>query len=172
MPLQSLPDTRLVIYPAIWHKHTRPDEIEAMGGQELIDSIIEGDKWFQGFPNCYNQMDVFVRCDINPGYQFTVLEAAACGVPVVTTDPGLGKELCEAGGGIYVECQVGNFESAVLEELAIKIRIAVCQIKDQPDLIKKMGSAGRKFVEENYTWEQWIPKWREFFRKGLENAKS
>lgn len=169
MPLYSLPDTRLMIYPAVWYKHTRTDEIESMGGQQLIDSIVEGDKWFQGFPNCYNQMDVFVRCDINPGYQFTVLEAAACGVPVVTTDPGLGKELCDAGGGIYVECVQGNFEPAVLEELAGRIRKAVMQIqKDKAG----MGFVGRDFVEENYTFSKWIPKWREFFKKGLENAGS
>lgn len=132
---------------------------------------MEGDRWFQGFPNCYNQMDVFVRCDINPGYQFTVLEAAACGIPIITTDPDLGKEVCEAGGGIYVECVQGNFEPAVLEELAERIRIAVAELKADPVRRKMMGKMGRLFVETNYTWEKWIPKWREFFRKALENAK-
>ena len=172
MPLQSLPDTRLVIYPAVWWKHTRPDEIESMGGQALIDSIVEGDRWFQGFPNCYNQMDVFVRCDINPGYQFTVLEAAACGVPIVTTDPDLGKEVCEAGGGIYVECVQGNFEPEVLKELAEDIQTAVKMYQDSPLIRKLAGENGRKFVEKNYTWKKWIPKWREFFREALKNADS
>ena len=169
MPLQSLPGVRLMIYPTVWHKHTRVDEIEGMGGQDLIDSIVGGDMWWSGFPNCYNQMDIFVRCDINPGYQFSVLEAAACGVPVVTTDPGLGKELCDAGGGIYVECETG-FEPKVLEELAGRIRKAVIQLKDNKSQREEMGKLGRKFVEENYTWDKWIPAWREFFREGLTNA--
>ncbi len=171
MPLYDLKGVRLMVYPAVWYKHTRLDEIENMGGQPLIDSIVEGDKWWSGFPNCYNQMDVFVRCDINPGYQFTVLEAAACGVPVVTTDPGLGKELCEAGGGVYIECQDGNFEPPVLLELSEKIKTAVLFLKDNKNQREEMGKRGRKFVERNYTWDRHIENWRKFFREGLRNAK-
>lgn len=168
MPLGDLEGVKLDLYPASWLPHTRPDEIEQMGGQAVLDNIVDGDKWWCGFPNCYNQMDVFVRCDIDPGYQFTVLEAAACGVPVVTTDPGLGKELCDAGGGIYVECKAGNWQPEVLEELAGRIRKAVSQVMEDK---AGMGFAGREFVEKSYTWDKWAPKWREFFRKGLENAQ-
>ena len=158
------------MYPAVWHKHTRPDEIEAMGGWSVINSIVDGDKWWPGFPNCYNRMDVFVRCDIDSGYQLSILEAAACGVPVVTTDKGVGKEICNSGGGIYVECKEGNWEPEVLKELAGRIREAVTKLRDDGKLREDMGRKGRKFVEENYTWEKWIPKWREFFREGLKNA--
>lgn len=171
MPLQTLQGVKLDIYPMSWLIHTRPDEIEAMGGQAVLENIVDGEKWWSGLPNLYNKMDIFIRCDINPGYQFSVLEAAACEVPVVTTDPGLGKELCEAGGGIYIECQEGNFEPAILEELAGKIREAIWSLQDNPGLRKEMGEKGRQFIEENYTWDKWIPKWREFFRKGLEYAK-
>lgn len=170
-PLATLEGVKIDIYPTGWAKHSRVDEIESIGGQIAIDNIREGDKWWSGFPNCYNQMDVFVRCDIDPGYQFTVLEAAACGVPVVTTDPGLGKELCDAGGGIYVECQSGNWEPEVLEELAGKIQRCVEDLKHNPSIRKQMSQAGRKFIEENYTWDKHIDNWREFFRKGLKNAK-
>lgn len=172
MPLKELEGVKLDLYPASWLPHTRPDEVEQMGGQAVVDNIVDGDKWWPGFPNCYNQMDIFVRCDIDPGYQFTVLEAAACGIPVVTTDPGLGKELCDFGGGIYVECQEGNFEPEVLEELAGRIREAVVKIKTNTQMRGKMSYRGREFVKYNYTWDKWAPKWREFFRKGLESARS
>ena len=171
IPLANLVGVKLDIYPTGWFKHTRVDEIESIGGQVALDNIREGDKWWSGFPNCYNYMDVYVRCDISLGYQLSLLEAAACGIPVVTTDPGLGKELCVAGGGIYVACEDNNWQPDVLEELSEKIKSAVKLLRDHPEQRKEMGKNGRTFVEEQYTWEKWIPAWREFFRTGLKNAK-
>lgn len=167
MPLGDLDGVKLDIYPATWPMGTRADEIENMGGQKVVDNIEDGDKWWSGLPNLYNRMDVYVRCDINPGYQYSLLEAAACGIPIVTTDPGLGKEVCDAGGGIYVECQDGNWQPEVLKELSGRIKEAVKELKDKPMKRITMGQAGREFIEENYTWEMWIPKWREFFKEGL-----
>ena len=165
MPLQTLPEVRLMIYPTVWHKHTRVDEIESMGGQPLIDSIVEGDKWWSGFPNCYNNMDVFVRCDIDAGYQFSVLEAAACGVPVITTDVGLGKELCDAGGGIFIDPTDRD-----LDRIAKEIREAVIRLQNNPQERLEMGTKGRIEVVKHWQWENFIPAWRNFFREGIENA--
>lgn len=173
MPLKDLQGVKLDIYPMSWSLNTRPDEIEVMGGQAVLNNIVDGDKWWSGLPNLYNRMDIYIRCDINPGYQFSLLEAAACGVPIITTDPGVGKEICDAGGGIYIECKEGNWEPEVLKELAGRIKETVKQIKElSSDERKVMGIMGRKFVEENYTWDKWIPKWREFFKEGLRRAKN
>lgn len=170
MPLKDLGGVKLDIYPIGWSMNTRPDELERMGDQAVIDNIVDGDKWWSGLPNLYNRMDIYIRCDINLGYQFSLLEAGACGIPVVTTDPGLGKEICDAGGGIYVKCEEGNWEPKVLEELAGRIRKAVIKLRDNPKLRKDMRERGRFFVERNYTWDRYIDKWREFFREGLANA--
>lgn len=164
MPLKDL--GKLDIYPTTWSMGTREDEIEGMGGQAVLDNIEDGDKWITGLPNLYNRMDVYVRCDINAGYQFSLLEAAACGVPIVTTDPGVGKEICDGGGGIYVECLEGNWQPEVLEELSVRIYKAVETLKESRNR-KTMGLKGRKFVVENYQWDKWIPKWRRFFNEAL-----
>ena len=171
MPLVSLQGVKIDLYPMSWPMNTREDEIERMGGQAVLDNIIDGDKWWSGLPNLYNRMDIYIRCDINPGYQFSLLEAAACGVSIITTDPGLGKELSDVGGAVYIECQAGNWEPGVLAELAGKIREAVIDLRDHPKRRAQMGTKGRYFVLEKYRWEKLIPSWREFFRKGLENAK-
>ena len=170
MPLKTLKGVKIDIYPTSW-QNSRDDEIEAIGGQDTLDNIVGGDVWLSGLPNIYNKMDVYVRCDINPGYQISLLEAAACGIPIVTTDPGVGKEICDVGGGIYVECKEGNWEVEVLEELAGRIREAVVYLKEHPLKRELMGEDARTFVINHYTWKKWIPKWREFFQKGLENAK-
>lgn len=166
MPLGDLPDSRLVIYPSVWYKHTRPDEIELMGGQSVIDSIVDGDRWYPGLPNIYNQMDVFVRPDIDVGYHFPVMEAAACGVPVVCCDSGNNKELCDAGGGICIDAKDRD-----LDRIAKEFRKAVEDLRINRTERIKMGVAARKFIEENYTWDKFIPTWRDFFRKGVANAQ-
>lgn len=170
IPLHTLEGVKIDIYPTTWLPHTRPDEIELMGGQTVVDNLVDGDKWWSGLPNLYNRMDVYVRCDINAGYQYSLVEAAACGVPIVTTDPGMGKEICDQGGGLYVECDDGNWAPDVLEKLSNDIREAVEILRDTPLVRKTMGKEGRKFVEENYTWDKWAPKWRKFFQKGIEHA--
>lgn len=161
MPIADMEGVKLDIYPTGWNI-PRPDELERMGGQKVVDNIVDGDKWWSGLPNLYNRMDVYVRVDINPGYQYSLVEAAACGVPIVTTDPGLGKEICDHGGGIYVECEDGNWDPKVLEELSGRINKAVEELKDSFTR-GTMGEFGRSFVEQNYNWDKWIPKWKEFF---------
>lgn len=165
MPLKDL-DIKLDIHPTVWYKHTRPDEIESMGGQSVIDNIVSGDKWEAGLPNLYNKMDIYVRCDIDAGCQLSIMQAAACGIPVVHTDPGMGKELADAGGSIYIDPTDRN-----IERIREEIRKAVIDLKDNPDKRKEIGAKARKFIEENYTWPKLIPAWREFFREGLKYAQ-
>lgn len=170
MPLKSLEGIKLDIYPTSW-LNSRDDEIEAIGGQDTLDNIVGGDVWLSGLPNIYNRMDIYIRCDINLGYQISLLEAAACGVPIVTTDPGVGKEICEAGGGIYVECQENNWQPEVLEELAGRIKKAVISLRNSVNTRRRMSILARTFILDNYAWENHLPNWRKFFQKGLENAK-
>ena len=170
MPLSKLEGVKIDLYPTIWHKHTRVDEIESMGGWDLIDNIAGGDVWLSGLPNIYNRMDIFVRCDIEHGYQLSVMEAAACGVPVVCVDSGITKELCDAGGGICIDNGGSSWQPENLQRIAQELRQAVIRLRDDKELRKTMGEKGRKFVEEQYTWGKWIPAWREFFQKGLAHA--
>lgn len=171
MPLADIPGVKLDIYPTTWLNHTRFDEIENMGGQAVIDNIVDGDKWLSGLPNLYNRMDAYVRLDINPGYQYSLLEAAACGVPIVTTDPGVGKEICDNGGGMYVPCKEGNFEPEVLKELSGRIQEAVVALKDDQWKRSRMGQDARHFVRWRYQWEDVSEKWRAFFREGIQYAQ-
>ena len=168
--LNDIPGIKLDIYPTSWPSHTRIDEIELMGGQTVINNIIDGDKWLSGLPNIYNKMDIFIRCDIDHGYQFSVMEAAACGVPVITTDSGISKELTDADGGILIDCGDRSWKEDNLKKIASDIRKAVIRLRDNKEERWRMGNLGRDFVIRNYEWKKWIPEWRKFFQKGLENA--
>lgn len=168
LPLSELDGVTLDIYPTTWSKKTRPDEIEGMGGQRILEYIRGGDTWLSGVPNIYNRMDIYVRCDIDHGYQLSVMEAAACGIPVVATDSGITKELCDAGGGILIDCGDRSDREENLHRVRSRILEAVIFLNHHPQLRKEMGMKGRAFVQEQYQWEKWIPAWREFFQKGLD----
>ena len=70
-----------------------------------------------------------------------IIEAHACETPVIGSDSGAISEVIGDGG---LTVREGN-----IEDIAAAIR----QLKDNPELARKMGSAGRRQVEKLYTWE-------------------
>ena len=172
--LKDVKGIRLMIFPTTWPNHMRPDEVDSMGGGKVLESIVDGDKWLSGLPNLYNQMDIFIRCDINHGYQFSVFEAAACGVPVICVNSGPTGELAAAGGAISIDNGAGDKDGSWgtgnLNRIAKDIRKAVEFLRDNPNERKMLGDRGRRFTVEEWNWEKFIPAWREFFKEGLANA--
>ena len=78
-------------------------------------------------------LDVLVLCSDNEGIPLTLIEAAQCGVAVVTTDVGSVRDIVEDG-------QTGLVTETTPEALAA----AVTQLLDDPALRAKFGSAGRE----------------------------
>lgn len=71
------------------------------------------------------------------------LDAAAYGLPVITTPHGAGSERIRDGvtGFLVDPRDTGAFSAAILRVL------------DDPTLAASLGMAGRKMVEEEFTWE-------------------
>jgi glycosyltransferase involved in cell wall biosynthesis len=71
------------------------------------------------------------------------LDAAAHGLPVISTPHGAGAERVQGGvTGLLVDpCNTDSFAEGILRLL------------DDPDLAAEMGKAGRRMVEESFTWE-------------------
>lgn len=163
--LKDVEGIRLMYFPVGAPRDKK--ELDAMGGN--LDYIVAGDKYWPGIPNLYNRLDILLRVDHDPGYSFPTLEAAACGVPVIATDSGIDHLVCEAGGGILLQ---GNRASYLedLDGLANRIKEHVIYFRDNPEIRKKAGQRGRKFIENNFTWDKFILAWREFFREGVKNA--
>lgn len=157
-------------YPSTWVNN---GDIERSGGKEYLKRVVTGDKYWPGLPNIYNRMDVLLRIDNSYGYSFPTLEAAACGIPVITTYQGIDHYITEAGGGIMILPDTGgprwpfNHE----EELVGKVKRAIEFMRDNLNDRILMGYAGREEIVKNWTWEKHEQKWRDFFREGIRNAE-
>ncbi len=87
--------------------------------------------------------DVFVRPSMTEGMPLTVLEAMACGVPVVATSVAGTSEIVHQGSTGLL-CPPGDAHS-----LAQAINASL----DDPQLAKRLGENGRAMVGKGYDWE-------------------
>jgi glycosyltransferase involved in cell wall biosynthesis len=91
----------------------------------------------------YQQAAVLVENSIKEGWGLIVMEANACGTPVVAArSPGLVDSVSDGESGFLYE--YGN-----VRELADRIG----QLLDQPDLRAEMGRKGIEWAEK-YSWER------------------
>ena len=119
--------------------------------QEIANSLgLENNVRFVGFiPDSkiveyYNRCSAFVLPSYSSdqeGFGIVLLEALACGKPVITTEiVGVSKDVQEFNAGVVVKPRdVDSLANAIVE------------ILQDEDLRRKMGENGRK-VDEKYSW--------------------
>lgn len=94
-------------------------------------------------PNVLTQMDVFVNCSKQESFGVNILEAMACGLPVVATDCVGPKELISDGqSGIIVK-----------DRKPESLASAIIQLLNDQAKRKKMGEVGRSIVCNRYDWK-------------------
>ena len=168
-PLFDMDGVRWMFFPQSWENNGgTPELLNKLGGKEFIKRIVTGEKWWPGMPNIYNRLDVLVRIDNSFGYSFPVLEAAACGIPVIATYQGIDHFITDSGGGILLlpdppyekRWPVGEGE-----QLTRKLRKAIEYMRSHPRKRKEMGMNGRDEILRNWQWHKLIPAWRKFLRE-------
>ncbi|MEE9552884.1 MAG: glycosyltransferase [candidate division Zixibacteria bacterium] len=106
---------------------------------------------FEGFidhkklQDYFSRIDIFAMPSISDGESFGVaaIEASSTGLPVVVSEVGGVPEVVVDGKtGFLVQRKNVSELAKALEKLI-----------NDPNLRSKMGKAGRKFVENNYKWE-------------------
>jgi sugar transferase (PEP-CTERM/EpsH1 system associated) len=90
------------------------------------------------------------------GQKLKVLEAMACGVPVVATSRALNGIEAEAERHLLVADSPGSFVQAVLRVLR------------DPRLADELAFAGRQLVEQRYAWERSVDELEEIYRALVE----
>ena len=104
----------------------------------------------------YQRMDLYICTSRTEGGPHPLLEASACGVPIVSTKVGHAPDLIVDGrNGFLVEREVKT------------IRQKVIQLRDFPELREQMGRSARHEVEANWHWDEQAPKYVPFFEAAL-----
>lgn len=89
-----------------------------------------------------SRADVFVLPSYSEGFSMAILEAMACGIPIIITNKCNFPEVKEAGTGIIIEPDAEQLTDS-LEKLL-----------DDEDISKQMGKKGKKLIMERYTWNK------------------
>lgn len=134
---KNLPDTLLVI--------VGDGELRSSLGQLVSDLGLKDSVCFTGFRSdasaIMRHFDVFCLPSLSEGLSAAIMEAMANYLPVVATRVGGNSELViEGETGLLVEPGDPGFLADALEKLL-----------RSPDLISKMGDAGRQRIERHFT---------------------
>ena len=102
--------------------------------------------------NWYSKGDIFVYPSLYENFGQPILEAAAAGLPIVSTPVGVAQE-------IITNNETGFLFNSDAQELANRIT----QLTDQ-NLRKKIGGAVRERVRDLYGWEGIIKQYLDLYR--------
>lgn len=135
---------------------------------ELLD--LKNNVEFHGFiPNekiveYYNKCSIFVLPSISSaqeGFGIVLLEALACGTPIVSTDiVGVAEDVKENNAGIIVPPRNPD-----------ALADAIIYLLENKDLARKMGENGRRLVEEKYTWKRIAEMTEKIYEEVIESRK-
>ncbi len=118
------------------------DELRELAKKLCVDHMID----FKGYvehdniSRLYMENDIFVLPSLNEGMSNAVLEAMACGLPVIVTDTGGTSELIDGNGMVIPKKDPGALADA-LEKLI-----------DEPETGRLMGYKSREIVSQ-MSWE-------------------
>jgi glycosyltransferase involved in cell wall biosynthesis len=126
----------------------------------------------QQLSDIYNMFDVYIQYAICEGFGIPPLEAASCGIPVVSIDHGSMKEVCNSVGGTSVPLsqifrEQENNSDRVYPDNQETIKI-IQDIIDQPRFtLMELGELHREKVIENHSWDKTAKE----FEKIIDNTK-
>ncbi len=112
---------------------------------------------FGEMPKRYRQMDILLMPTVREGFSLAVLEAMACGLPVVASNCSSLPEQIDDGKGGFL-CPVGDVNA-----FAERINF----LSNSPKLRFEMGEYNRAKVEKMFTLDRMVKEYQELFEKVL-----
>ena len=104
-------------------------------------------------PKLYNQVDMLLLPTVREGHSLSVLEAMACGLPVVASNcSSLAEQIIERKGGYL--CPIGDTRC-----FAERINGLAASVT----LRHEMGTFNRARIEERFTLKTMVQKYRDIF---------
>ena len=113
-------------------------------------------------PIYYNQADVFVLPSCSEGMSNVILEAMACGLPVIATSVGGNPELVENGKtGLLIPPE--NVDA---------LYNSLMKLLQDENTKEKMGKSGRKKVKDHFTWDKIAKEYLRLYELILTNISA
>ena len=151
MEARELRIWRLVIYGTGSLEAKLKKMVEDLGIDEKIEW--RGFVPYPKVPKALSQVDIFVYPSWHEGFGRSIMEALAMEKAVVATNVGGITDLIKDGeNGFLVEPRHPD-------ALALRIK----ELMQDKNLREKFGKAGRKWVSENYEWNEGIKKFANLF---------
>lgn len=121
----------------------------------------------------FNSMDLYVQWHTNEGYGIPVMEALACGVPIVGVDYSAVSEILEYGGGKKIKPVGFNQELETGRKFAIPDNEALSSYLEEFCLLpaqvrSRMGVLARMNYEKNWSIQKTYGTWM----KAIESVKA
>ena len=141
---KKIPGTHLVLVGGGPEKPAIEDKIRKLHLQSSVTIMeyLDNDK----LPQIYKKSDIFVLPSLMEGVPRTILEAMACGVPVVTTNLPHLVGIIEGAGLVVPPKDPKSLSDAILT------------ILEDASLAEMMGQRGRNRIEQEYSWEDTVGK--------------
>ncbi|MBI2799248.1 MAG: glycosyltransferase family 4 protein [Gammaproteobacteria bacterium] len=108
---------------------------------------------YQSMPNLYNDVDILLMPTVREGLSLAVLEAMACGLPVVATRCSSLPEQVHDGRGGYL-CVPGD-----PNDFAQKL----IELADSEVLRRSMGDYNRELIEREFSLRTMLDAYRDLF---------
>lgn len=148
--MQTVPDARDRLRLVIVGDGSLRTEIERL----LAEAHVLDQVWLAGsrdeVPELLRSLDLFVLPSQAEGISNTILEAMACGLPVVATEVGGNAELVTAG-------ETGRLVPATDP---VALAAAIRSYVDDPDRMRAHGAAGRRQIEARFSLEAMVAAYR------------
>ncbi|HVT08336.1 MAG TPA: GT4 family glycosyltransferase PelF [Polyangia bacterium] len=109
----------------------------------------------------YPDLDVVVLTSFSEGQPLVILEAYACGVPVIATDVGACREMIE--GRTPADRAIGPSGFVTRVAIPKETATALIALARDPKLRRRMGAAGRKRVTTFYQRRDMLASYRALY---------
>jgi glycosyltransferase involved in cell wall biosynthesis len=131
------------------------ETIEACLKEQGVSARVDIPGWIShdDLPRYLNQLRLLVLPSYTEGLPNIMLEAMACGTPVLATPVGAIPDVIIDGKTGFI------MENNSPECIAENVKRAL----DSPDL-ERIAENGRRFVEENFTFEKTVENWKEILQ--------